>query len=112
VGYDLAKSPTNIHPGHNLLGEPKSRMMVKDSGRRTFALPLLPRLWPIRSLSANIELIYNRLYANDRSRYPIFARGNVEISTRQRLKRRAFLFCFTSLPKPGKTNSPFFLISL
>jgi hypothetical protein len=25
---------------------------------------------------------------------------------------RAFLFCFTSLPKPGKTNSPFFLISL
>src|SRR5580698_5998608 len=23
---------------------------------------------------------------------------------------RAFLFCFTSLPKPGKTNSPFFLI--
>jgi hypothetical protein len=21
---------------------------------------------------------------------------------------RAFLFCFTSLPKPGKTNSPFF----
>ena len=24
----------------------------------------------------------------------------------------AFLFCFTSLPKPGKTNSPFFLISL
>ena len=22
---------------------------------------------------------------------------------------RAFLFCFTSLPKPGKTNSPFFL---
>ena len=24
---------------------------------------------------------------------------------------RAFLFCFTSLPKPGKTNSPFFLIS-
>jgi len=25
---------------------------------------------------------------------------------------RAFLFCFTSLPKPGRTNSPFFLISL
>ena len=25
---------------------------------------------------------------------------------------RAFLFCFTSLPKPGKTNSPYFLISL
>src|SRR5277367_6400554 len=25
---------------------------------------------------------------------------------------RAFLFCFTSLPKPGKTNSPVFLISL
>jgi len=25
---------------------------------------------------------------------------------------RAFLFCFTSFPKPGKTNSPFFLISL
>src|SRR5260221_10503442 len=25
---------------------------------------------------------------------------------------RAFLFCFTSLPKPGKTNSPFFLIAL
>src|SRR5467141_2474782 len=25
---------------------------------------------------------------------------------------RAFLFCFTSLPKPGKTNSPFFLIDL
>jgi hypothetical protein len=25
---------------------------------------------------------------------------------------RAFLFCFTSLPKPGKTNSPFFLVSL
>src|SRR5271165_2460117 len=25
---------------------------------------------------------------------------------------RAFLFCFTGLPKPGKTNSPFFLISL
>jgi hypothetical protein len=25
---------------------------------------------------------------------------------------RAFLFCFTSLPKPGKTNSPFLLISL
>ena len=25
---------------------------------------------------------------------------------------RAFLFCFTSLPNPGKTNSPFFLISL
>ena len=25
---------------------------------------------------------------------------------------RAFLFCFTSLPKPGKTNSPFFLISV
>jgi hypothetical protein len=25
---------------------------------------------------------------------------------------RAFIFCFTSLPKPGKTNSPFFLISL
>jgi hypothetical protein len=25
---------------------------------------------------------------------------------------RAFLFCLTSLPKPGKTNSPFFLISL
>jgi len=24
----------------------------------------------------------------------------------------AFLFCFTSLPKPGKRNSPFFLISL
>src|SRR6202047_918233 len=24
----------------------------------------------------------------------------------------AFLFCFTSLPKPGKTNSPFFLIAL
>jgi hypothetical protein len=23
-----------------------------------------------------------------------------------------FLFCFTSLPKPGTTNSPFFLISL
>jgi hypothetical protein len=25
---------------------------------------------------------------------------------------RAFLFCFTSLPKPGKTNSPFFFIAL
>src|ERR1700738_507982 len=25
---------------------------------------------------------------------------------------RAFLFCFTSSPKPGRTNSPFFLISL
>src|SRR6516225_10479974 len=25
---------------------------------------------------------------------------------------RAFLFCFTSLPKPGKTNSPFFLVVL
>ena len=25
---------------------------------------------------------------------------------------RAFLFCFTSLPKPGRTNSPVFLISL
>jgi hypothetical protein len=25
---------------------------------------------------------------------------------------RAFLFCYTSLPKPGKTNSPFFLIAL
>src|ERR1700741_4532735 len=25
---------------------------------------------------------------------------------------RAFLFCFTSLPKPGKTNSPSFLIAL
>jgi len=25
---------------------------------------------------------------------------------------RAFLFCFTSLPKPGTTNSPFFLVSL
>jgi hypothetical protein len=25
---------------------------------------------------------------------------------------RAFLFCFRSLPKPGKTNSPVFLISL
>ena len=25
---------------------------------------------------------------------------------------RAFLFCFNSLPNPGKTNSPFFLISL
>jgi hypothetical protein len=25
---------------------------------------------------------------------------------------RAFLFCFTSLPKPGKTNSPFFLAAL
>src|ERR1700681_1209775 len=25
---------------------------------------------------------------------------------------RAFLFCFTSLPKPGKTNSPFFFVSL
>ena len=25
---------------------------------------------------------------------------------------RAFLFCFTNLPKPGRTNSPFFLISL
>ena len=25
---------------------------------------------------------------------------------------RAFLFCFTSLPNPGKTNSPFFLIAL
>jgi hypothetical protein len=25
---------------------------------------------------------------------------------------RAFLFCFISLQKPGKTNSPFFLISL
>jgi hypothetical protein len=25
---------------------------------------------------------------------------------------RAFLFCFTSLPKPGRTNSPLFLISL
>jgi hypothetical protein len=25
---------------------------------------------------------------------------------------RAFLFCFTSLPKSGKPNSPFFLISL
>src|SRR5215471_21425720 len=25
---------------------------------------------------------------------------------------RAFLFCFASLPKPGRTNSPFFLISL
>jgi hypothetical protein len=25
---------------------------------------------------------------------------------------RAFLFCFKSLPKPGKTNSPLFLISL
>jgi hypothetical protein len=24
----------------------------------------------------------------------------------------AFLFCFTSLPKPGKTNAPIFLISL
>ena len=23
---------------------------------------------------------------------------------------RAFLFCFTSLPKPGKTNSPFFFV--
>src|SRR6266446_681179 len=25
---------------------------------------------------------------------------------------RAFLFCFSSLPKPGKTNSPFFLVAL
>src|ERR1700751_5609057 len=25
---------------------------------------------------------------------------------------RAFLFCFTSLPNPGKTNSPFFLMAL
>ena len=25
---------------------------------------------------------------------------------------RAFLFCFTSLPNPGKTNSPFFLVAL
>src|ERR1700688_3848044 len=25
---------------------------------------------------------------------------------------RAFLFCFTSLRNPGKTNSPFFLIDL
>jgi len=25
---------------------------------------------------------------------------------------RAFLFCFSSLPKPGRTNSPFFLVSL
>src|SRR6516165_9276809 len=25
---------------------------------------------------------------------------------------RAFLFCFTSLPKPGKTNSPFILVVL
>src|SRR6516225_10147353 len=25
---------------------------------------------------------------------------------------RAFLFCFTSLPNPGKTNSPVFLTSL
>src|ERR1700759_220118 len=25
---------------------------------------------------------------------------------------RAFLFCFTSFPKSGKTNSPFFFISL
>jgi hypothetical protein len=25
---------------------------------------------------------------------------------------RAFLFCFTNFPKPGRTNSPFFLISL
>src|SRR5467141_1701239 len=25
---------------------------------------------------------------------------------------RAFLFCFTSLPNPGKTNSPFFLTAL
>ncbi len=25
---------------------------------------------------------------------------------------RAFLFCFTNLPKPGKRNSPFFLMAL
>jgi hypothetical protein len=25
---------------------------------------------------------------------------------------RAFLFCFTSLPNPGTTNSPFFLVAL
>jgi hypothetical protein len=38
---------------------------------------------------------------------------NLDLLLRLRVKAlRAFLFCFTSLPKPGKINSPFFLLSL
>ena len=38
---------------------------------------------------------------------------NLDLLLRLRIKaERAFLFCFKSLPKPGKTNSPLFLISL
>ena len=38
---------------------------------------------------------------------------NLDLLPRLRIKaERAFLFCFTSLPNPGKTNSPFFLIAL
>jgi len=38
---------------------------------------------------------------------------NLDLLLRLWIKTRArFLFCFTSFPKPGKTNSPVFLISL